>query len=66
MPDETLTVEGTSTAEAERVAEAPKAAGKTEITKQSYFFPEGEFSCEAASLEEATRLYEEHQKGARK
>ena len=33
------------------------------VTKQPYFFPP-DFSCEAETLEEAQKLYEQHLKGA--
>lgn len=45
-----------------------QTAVETEIPdpalKQTYFFPDGPFSCQATSLEEATKQFEQHKKGA--
>lgn len=42
----------------------PEETPETTRTHQEYFFPDPPFSCKAQSLEEATKLYEQHMKGS--
>ncbi len=69
MSEEIQPTEDSHEAAIEQPAEKPTGAkiAPVEISQQQiYFFPEGEFSCEAPSLEDAIKRYEQHQKGARK
>jgi hypothetical protein len=43
-------------------AQPTEATTSSQPEKKSYFFPP-DFSCEATSLEEAQKIYEQHQKG---